>query len=204
MVLLGSVQTTFKKEIALFQPYEVWSRILTWDRKWIYIVTHFVKKGAVKPAGFLKHYARQQKQQENGTAHKTKPEREDANSNRTEENQKEKPSTKLDDSSTTPTQSFIYATSISKCIFKKGRLTVPPERILRASGFLTNTEDEKEDEFNIKDRIEAERIKGIKYAKLLSGLEELQEQLLREDEVNNGVIALGNFSDFGYSLAGSS
>lgn len=37
--IIGSVTTSFKKEIRIFQEYEVWSRILTWDRKWLYIVT---------------------------------------------------------------------------------------------------------------------------------------------------------------------
>ena len=31
--IIGSVTTSFKREIPIFQQYEVWSRILTWDQK---------------------------------------------------------------------------------------------------------------------------------------------------------------------------
>ncbi|KAI1363819.1 capsule polysaccharide biosynthesis protein [Xylaria arbuscula] len=48
-VVLGGVQCSFKKELKPYQRYEMWSRILAWDRKWMYIVTHFVDKGAVTP-----------------------------------------------------------------------------------------------------------------------------------------------------------
>ncbi|KAI0206703.1 capsule polysaccharide biosynthesis protein [Astrocystis sublimbata] len=47
-VLLGGVQCSFKKELKPYQRFEMWSRILSWDRKWMYIVTHYVEKGAVK------------------------------------------------------------------------------------------------------------------------------------------------------------
>ncbi|QSS50222.1 capsule polysaccharide biosynthesis protein [Histoplasma capsulatum var. duboisii H88] len=46
---IGGVHCSFKREIKPYQKYEMWSRILTWDRKWLYIVTHFVEKGAVRP-----------------------------------------------------------------------------------------------------------------------------------------------------------
>lgn len=48
-VMLGAVHCSFKKELQPYQGYEMWSRVLSWDRKWMYIVTHFVEKGAVKP-----------------------------------------------------------------------------------------------------------------------------------------------------------
>ncbi|KAI1291167.1 capsule polysaccharide biosynthesis protein [Xylaria venustula] len=46
---IGAVHCAFKREVKPYQKYEMWSRIMTWDRKWLYIVTHFVEKGAVKP-----------------------------------------------------------------------------------------------------------------------------------------------------------
>ncbi|GAW18543.1 hypothetical protein ANO14919_080190 [Xylariales sp. No.14919] len=48
-IILGGVQCSFKKELKPYQRYEMWSRILSWDRKWMYIVTHYVEKNAVKP-----------------------------------------------------------------------------------------------------------------------------------------------------------
>jgi hypothetical protein len=109
--IIGSVTTSFKREIPMFRQYEVWSRILTWDQKWIYIVTHFVQKGAVEPKRFLAGAPA-------APAVAT---------------------VKGDDSGQSERQSssaFVYATSVSKYVFKKGRLTVPPERVLRASGLF--------------------------------------------------------------------
>lgn len=42
---LGAVFCSFKKEVAPLQGYEMWTRILAWDRKWVYLLTHFVVKG---------------------------------------------------------------------------------------------------------------------------------------------------------------
>ncbi|KAI0537180.1 capsule polysaccharide biosynthesis protein [Xylaria digitata] len=49
-IILGGVQCSFKKELKPYQRYEMWSRILSWDRKWMYIVTHYMEKGSVKPS----------------------------------------------------------------------------------------------------------------------------------------------------------
>ncbi|KAK2616793.1 hypothetical protein QQS21_000170 [Conoideocrella luteorostrata] len=46
---IGGVHCSFKREIKPYQRYEMWSRIMAWDRKWLYILTHFVEKGAVAP-----------------------------------------------------------------------------------------------------------------------------------------------------------
>ncbi|KXJ87769.1 capsule polysaccharide biosynthesis protein [Microdochium bolleyi] len=48
-VMLGAVSCSFKREIKPFVKYEMWSRVLAWDRKWMYIITHFVEKGFAKP-----------------------------------------------------------------------------------------------------------------------------------------------------------
>ncbi|OJJ42869.1 hypothetical protein ASPZODRAFT_147035 [Penicilliopsis zonata CBS 506.65] len=42
-IILGSVYTAFKREIPPYMKYEVRSKVLGWDQKWIYIVTWFVK-----------------------------------------------------------------------------------------------------------------------------------------------------------------
>lgn len=49
---LGSVFCSFKKELGAYQGFEMWTRVLSWDRKWLYLVTHFVVKGKVKPAAW--------------------------------------------------------------------------------------------------------------------------------------------------------
>ncbi|OJJ42488.1 hypothetical protein ASPZODRAFT_105211 [Penicilliopsis zonata CBS 506.65] len=50
LFLLGGVACIFKREIKPYQRYEVVSRVLTWDEKWVYIVSYFVKPGGRQPA----------------------------------------------------------------------------------------------------------------------------------------------------------
>ncbi|KKY14882.1 putative capsule polysaccharide biosynthesis protein [Phaeomoniella chlamydospora] len=52
-VALGAVSCSFRKELKPFEKYDLHTRVLTWDQKWIYIVTYFVKKGAILPSHFL-------------------------------------------------------------------------------------------------------------------------------------------------------
>jgi hypothetical protein len=49
---LGGVSCTFKREIKPYAKYEMWTRILTWDRKWFYLVTHVVKRGVGRRGGW--------------------------------------------------------------------------------------------------------------------------------------------------------
>ncbi|OBT54284.1 hypothetical protein VE04_05725 [Pseudogymnoascus sp. 24MN13] len=51
-IMLGGVHCSFKREIKPYEKYEMWSRMLAWDRKWLYVVTHFVKAGTARPAGW--------------------------------------------------------------------------------------------------------------------------------------------------------
>jgi acyl-CoA thioesterase FadM len=44
-VVLGSVHTTFHREIKPYELYEVRSRVLGWDKKWIVIGSWFVRPG---------------------------------------------------------------------------------------------------------------------------------------------------------------
>ncbi|KKK14172.1 hypothetical protein AOCH_003276 [Aspergillus ochraceoroseus] len=82
-VALGSVFCTFKREIKPFALYEIESKVLAWDQKWMYIQSFFLKPADQK-----------------GGKRK------------------------------------LYATAVSKYVVKKGRLTIPPEKVLRKSGFL--------------------------------------------------------------------
>ena len=42
---LGAVSCCFKRELKPYEKYDIWTRILSWDQKWFYLVTHFVKHG---------------------------------------------------------------------------------------------------------------------------------------------------------------
>ncbi|KAI8256565.1 putative thioesterase atnL [Colletotrichum sp. SAR11_239] len=88
-VLLAGTSCNFKKEIKIGVAFDMHSRILSWDRKWIYVITHFAEK---------------RKKSVNGKAPSRSP--------------------------------SVYATAISKCVVKAGRLTVPPEKFFQAAGVL--------------------------------------------------------------------
>ncbi|CAN9354040.1 unnamed protein product [Alternaria alternata] len=49
MIALGGISCLFKKEILPYKKYEMWTRLLCWDRKWFYLVTHLVKPGVGQP-----------------------------------------------------------------------------------------------------------------------------------------------------------
>ncbi|KAL1999512.1 hypothetical protein VTN02DRAFT_4421 [Thermoascus thermophilus] len=103
---LGAVSCSFRKEVRPLQPYELWTRILAWDQKWIYVVTHFVRKDAVRPRAFTLLPGQAQRQRQRDLKDLAK--KEDA----------------------------IFASGLSKCVWKKGRRTIPPELFLQVSGLL--------------------------------------------------------------------
>ncbi|KAH1315441.1 hypothetical protein KXW65_009443 [Aspergillus fumigatus] len=155
--IIGSVTTSFKKEIRIFQEYE---------------------KGSAKPTGYLIAKSTRldlRRSTEESRCHSGQP--------------------------------VIFATSISKYVFKKGRLTIPPERILRASGLMgqDNKEEKREvlpnnvqghtSDSGVPEDIESERLKGMKYAESWNQLDSLHEELLKQDELVNGVLALNHFGD---------
>ncbi|KAF2878272.1 hypothetical protein BDV95DRAFT_533544 [Massariosphaeria phaeospora] len=49
IIALGGISCLFKKEILPYRKYEMWTRLLCWDRKWFYLVTHLVKPGVARP-----------------------------------------------------------------------------------------------------------------------------------------------------------
>ena len=108
----------FRKETKPYEGFEIWTRVLAWDRKWLYLVSHVVKKGVVKPESYTLQpwrkgaKAREEKQEEGVVANGEV---------------KEKAVT---------IHPAIFATSIAKYVFKQGRITVPPEVALMNSELL--------------------------------------------------------------------
>jgi hypothetical protein len=45
-VILGSVHTSYHKEIKPYERYEIRSRLLGWDQKWVIILSTFIRPGA--------------------------------------------------------------------------------------------------------------------------------------------------------------
>lgn len=108
-VALGAVGCFFQREIAPLQSFEVYTRILSWDRKWLYLVSHIVRKGAIKPDSYILQPWKKSKKSAKDT--KKSDEQEDL-------------------------RKHIFATSIARYVMKKGRLTVNPEIILERSRLL--------------------------------------------------------------------
>lgn len=52
MIALGGISCLFKKEVLPYHKYEMWTRVLSWDRKWFYLVTHIVKPGVGRPTSW--------------------------------------------------------------------------------------------------------------------------------------------------------
>ena len=199
---LGGVAINFRREIKPLEKFEIWTRILAWDRKWLYVVGHFVKPGTCKPRRYLLQpwkNARAVERTHEGEGTRKEP--------------------------------VIYACAIAKYCFKKNRLTIPPERVLRAASVLppkpigidsasanstpngtggdndavsaipavekaadllssSNAGDVllsalepkvvDDDEWDWQ-RVEDERLRGLKIAEMYNGLDQLQEEFRCED-----------------------
>ncbi|KAK4693898.1 hypothetical protein P7C71_g3585, partial [Lecanoromycetidae sp. Uapishka_2] len=202
-IMLGGVNCNFRREIKPYEGFEMWTRLLSWDQKWFYGITHFVKKGAVKPEGYtLQPWRKTMAKKGSGSEEKS------ANGVAT----------------TSGPHPAIFASGIAKYVFKKGRLTIPPERVFRAAGLLPprpndidsppisltpNPEGMSVDvaaasvaeslspenagevmaaSLTAKDddgewtweKIEAERIRGLKIAHMFNGLDALNEEFMYE------------------------
>lgn len=111
---LGGVGFTFHRAIRPRQEYEICTRVLSWDEKWLHLISHFVEKGACDPA----YFSDQQQPYHDS----------------------EMDSEELGDSQTvnyrTDSQSAVFATGLAKIVFKKGRNTIPPSQFLSDCGLL--------------------------------------------------------------------
>lgn len=211
IVALGAVGCVFRKEIKPLERFEVWTKLLAWDDKWIYIVSHIVKRGAKKPLNYFLQGWR------NGGASKAKKE----------------------EVALAKEQRIkaVYATSIAKYVVKKGRLTISPEIVLRRSDLLPDRpadtsapapppatsetpegeaeksymsspenlvaqvmgqlraenmlgeKETKQGELSWKD-VEAQRLRGLEIARHFDGLTALHGEWAAEDDV------IGEYGDF--------
>lgn len=115
VIALGGVGCHFHKQIELGQAFEIWTRVLAWDRKWLYFVSHIVRKGTVRPEKYILQPWRK------GGAGVAKRRAEgEGSSAKGEEN----------------VSKHVFATSIARYVVKRGRLTINPEIILERSRLL--------------------------------------------------------------------
>lgn len=120
-ILLGGVSADFKKGIGPFSTYEIWTKMMCWDDKWVYFESHFVRP--------KRHRGRKDEGQHD-----------------------------------------LHATVVSKCVFKQGRKTVPPAKVLEAAGLLTGKSSLKAAGDTTKvlwdsSRIEEENLAVLSYAR---------------------------------------
>jgi hypothetical protein len=130
-VMLGSVYCTFKKEIFPYEKYEMQSKVAGWDKKWMYILTFFLRPGKRGSRG----------------------------------------------------DKTLLAVGVSKYVVKKGRLTVPPERILRASGLLPPKPDGSDSSSSSSDLESPPNGEGIHAAEGLDEAAAREVMAMAEDAV---------------------
>lgn len=196
-IILGGTTCSFRREIAIYEGYEMWSRMLCWDKKWIYIVTHFVRQGKVKPNGYILGDGSWF-----GGRNARFVRRGNGDGQLDEEN--------------------IMATALSRYVVKLGRLTIHPEVLLETSGLLpekpggwysmaspsdkstpggeedtTNDEELNKHDSNAEDenswdwkRTMAKNKKGLQYAEGFAGLDGLTAEFS-----GNRTPALARFKD---------
>lgn len=108
-LIVSGISCTFHREVKPFQPYEIWTRVASWDDKWIYMVTHFVDDSKFRPRCYVMqaHASINSKQMRPPVPHK-------------EQRHKS-----------------VFASAVTRMVFKRGRLTVPPKRALEICGLLS-------------------------------------------------------------------
>lgn len=111
----GAVFCSFRREVGLLQGFEMWTRVLSWDRKWLYLVTYYVVKGKVKPTSW------------------------DSGSTRWFGGLRQKKTAGLEEGEgSAEWDKYVIATAVSKYVFKVGRFTVHPSIVMAESGLLPN------------------------------------------------------------------
>ncbi|KAI9669903.1 MAG: hypothetical protein M1831_006938 [Alyxoria varia] len=161
-IAMGAVSCHFKKEIKPYERFDIWTRLLSWDRKWAYFVCHIVKPGTCVPDSWaLQPWHNKNKNNDNinNSSGERSHRREDTPTQTTMNGTADpKP----------PPEPAIYGTSIAKYVVKNGRITVPPDAVLRNSNLLPSQEGEEQELSRI---IEEERLRGLAIAEHFAALD---------------------------------
>ncbi|GLB17433.1 hypothetical protein AtubIFM61612_007304 [Aspergillus tubingensis] len=106
-LIVSAISCTFHQEIKPFRPYEIWTRVASWDDKWIYMVTHFVDTSEFWPSYYIvKAHTSTSRNMRVPVPHRKG-------------------------------QHVVFASAVTRMVFKSGRLTVPPKRALEICGPLS-------------------------------------------------------------------
>ncbi|KAF7627644.1 hypothetical protein F9C07_2060008 [Aspergillus flavus] len=107
-LIVSAISCTFHREIKPFQRYEIWTRVASWDDKWIYMVTHFVDTSKSCPSCYvMQAHTSTNRKMRVPAPHKKEH------------------------------HEVVFASAVTRMVFKSGRLTVPPKRALEICGLLS-------------------------------------------------------------------
>jgi hypothetical protein len=134
-IALGGVSCVFKREIKPLQRFEIWSRVLAWDDKWLYIVSYFVLPGT--GVAVMKSLDEEAKKGREFDPNKT-----------------------------------ILASSLSRYVFKDGRMTIPPEDALVCNGLYPAAKSAN-DAGGDERAFVSERDRALEIARFFHGLDTL-------------------------------
>ena len=183
---LGGVTCHFRRQIRPYEAFEVWTRVLSWDEKWLYLVSHLVKAGTAKPRSYL-----------------LQPWRKGAARSNNE------PGRKND-----VPHSAVFASSIARYVVKTGKHTIAPEAVLKAANLLPAEPEHRKESASTAlpsaasatlrsgqtdtvdttpgapsepvpwdwEKVEIERKRGLQIVQLMAGLDELHHEFTGDME----------------------
>lgn len=122
--VLAGVECSFRRSIRPGQRYDIVTRIIGWDQKWCFVVSHFVKEGAFRPRAFS----------DQGKGVKGKKEFRDENGDLEKGHCGE---TESDGDG----KDAVLAVVMGKMVFKNGRKTIPPAEFLSHCGLVPAVEE---------------------------------------------------------------
>lgn len=163
-LIVGAVSCAFKREIKPYREYETWTRVASWDEKWIYMVTHFVEKGSIE----TDHHTRDRGQV-------------GARGQRVVY-------------SRSTQRRILYASAITQFVCKRGRLTVPPARAMEECNLLQSSSTTVSNKVGENGRglntspatledIEARRTANLPIVQLQYGWDQVHELFQEDDTV---------------------
>ncbi|KAG9238184.1 hypothetical protein BJ875DRAFT_480639 [Amylocarpus encephaloides] len=167
MPVLGGASASFRRAIPPFRKYDVVTRVLCWDEKWIYIVSWFVTTGSL---GSVRRKKDEKISGPSGVGSK----HEDGKQGHSESSKPVVPRS-------------VYATSIAKYVVKAGSKTVKPESVMVASGLIP--EGDSEEVKGMRANIEKGRLQALKYGRAFCELDGLH------GEFDEDVDTLRSFRD---------
>ncbi|KAL9097681.1 MAG: hypothetical protein Q9165_000007 [Trypethelium subeluteriae] len=173
LIALGGISCHFKKEIKAYSGYEIWTRVLSWDRKWIYLVSHIVKRGLAKPEEYVLQTGRWRGRSAEIRSDKDKEISEEARTKRKEEWKR-----------------GIYATSVAKYVVKRGRITIPPELVLERSRLLPPRPPERKEDPISKPTLEGDASADQSMISV-EAAQAIQDEIERSAVLVNGVKTAG-------------